>query len=70
MILKLLILGVVGLLVYRFFGGKLPSFGKSVEEKRLDEDTLVECENCSTYVTIKESLIIGGKYYCCTECTP
>ena len=70
MILKLIIFAVAGLLIYKFFGGKLPKFGKSPHEKKLDEDTLVECETCHTYVTVKESLIANGKYYCSTECAP
>jgi len=70
LILKLLLFAIIGVMIYRFFGGELPSFSKDVEEKQLDEDTLVACENCSTYVTLKESIIVGGKYYCCKECTP
>ena len=70
MILKLIIFAVAGLLIYKFFGGKLPTLGKSPHEKKLDEDTLVECESCHTYVTVKESLIVNGKYYCSQECTP
>ena len=70
MILKLLIFAIAGVLIYKFFGGKLPSVGKSPHEKKLEEDTLVECEKCSTYVTVKESIIVQGKYYCSKECTP
>ncbi len=70
MSLKLLIFAVVGLLIYKFFGGKFPKLGKSPYEKKLDDDTLVECTTCHTYVTVKESIIVGGKYYCSTECTP
>ena len=68
MILKLIIFAVAGLLIYKFFGGKLPSIGKSAHEKKLDDDTLVECEKCATYVTVKESIIVNGKYYCSSEC--
>ena len=67
MILKLIIFAVAGYFIYKLFGGKLPTIGKSKTEIKLDEDTLVECEKCSTYVTIKESVIINGKYYC-DEC--
>ncbi len=68
MILKLIIFAVAGYFIYKFFGGKLPTIGgKSQSEKKLDEDTLVECEKCSTYVTVKESILIHGKYYC-DEC--
>ncbi|OYY54949.1 MAG: hypothetical protein B7Y52_06500, partial [Sulfurovum sp. 28-43-6] len=28
------------------------------------------CETCHTYVTVKESIIVNGKYYCSRECTP
>ena len=68
MILKLLVFAVVGLLIYKFFGGNLPTLGKTAQQKKLDEDTLVECEKCSTYVTVKESFIVHGKYYCSKEC--
>lgn len=68
MILKLLILAIAGFFIYKFFGGKLPTIGgKTKAEKKLDEDTLVECEKCGTYVTVKESILINGKYYC-DEC--
>lgn len=70
MILKLLIFAIVGILIYKFFGGKFPQIGKSAHEKKLDDDTLVECKTCHTYVTVKESIIIGGEYYCSKECTP
>ena len=69
MILKLLIFAVVAGLIYKFFGGKFPTIGKSTTQKKLDEDTLVECEKCDTYVTVKESIIVNGKYYCSDECT-
>ena len=61
---------MVAVLVYKFFGGKLPSLGRSADEKKLDDDTLVECEACSTYVTVKESMVVHGKYYCSDECRP
>ena len=68
MILKLVIFVVAALLIYKFFGGKLPRFGKTPHEKKLDDDTLVECAKCGTYVTVKESIIVKGKYYCSQEC--
>lgn len=70
MIFKLLIFVIIGVLIYKILGGKLPNLGKTAHEKKLDEDTLVECERCSTYVTVKESIIVSGKYYCSKECTP
>ena len=70
MILKLIIFAIAGVLIYKFFGGKFPTFGKSPHEKKLDDDTLVECAKCQTYVTVKESIVVGGRYYCSQECTP
>lgn len=70
MILKLLIFAIVAVLIYKIFGGKLPTFSKSEDEKKLEDDTLVECTTCHTYVTVKESIIVGGKYYCSQECAP
>jgi len=68
MILKLIIFAVAAYFIYKFFGGKTPTLGrKSTAEKKLDEDTLVECSKCSTYVTVKESVLINGKFYC-DEC--
>ena len=69
MILKLLIFAIVGIMIYKFFGGKLPQIGKTSHEKKLEDDTLVECKTCHTYVTVKESLIVNGEYYCSEECT-
>ena len=68
MILKLLVFAIVAVLIYKFFGGRFPKIGRSSHEKKLDQDTLVECAKCSTYVTVKESIIVHGKYYCSDEC--
>jgi len=59
---------MAGLFIYKLLGGKLPTIGKSADEKKLDDDTLVECKKCSTYVTVKESIIVNGKHYCSKEC--
>jgi uncharacterized protein len=68
MILKLIILAVVAYYIYKFFGGKLPSFGNSSSsENKKDVDTMVECEGCSTFISSSEAFIIKGKYYC-DEC--
>jgi len=68
MILKLIILAVIAYYIYKFFGGKLPSFGNSSSsENKKDVDTMVECEGCSTFISSSEAFIIKGKYYC-DEC--
>ena len=69
MILKIIFFAAAALLIYKLFGGKLPTVGrKTPEQKKLDDDTLVECETCHTFVTLKESIIKSGKYYCSQEC--
>jgi len=73
--LKLLIIGGVLYALYRFAGGRiLPQKSakgekKSREEER-EEETMVECATCSTYVVKKEALFYKGKYYCSRECLP
>jgi len=33
-----------------------------------DEDIMVECEKCGTFVSSKEAVIVDGKYYCSKNC--
>lgn len=76
MILKLILLAIIGIAVYKLLGGRLPKIGRTKKDKvsneddhkKLEEDTLVECVECGIYVTYKESIIIKGKVYCSREC--
>jgi len=76
MILKLIIFTILALIVYKFVGGKLPSLSgrkddklsSKDEKKKIEEDTLIECDKCSTFVTYKESIIVKSKVYCSKEC--
>jgi uncharacterized protein len=69
MILRLIGLAVVMLGIWKLLGGKLPNFKlQSKDDKKLDNDTLVECESCGLFVTAKEAIIAKGKYYCSLEC--
>jgi len=79
MLLKFIIFAVVFYVIYKLLGGKLPEIGakggrksdtipKGEDKKKIEEDTLVECEKCGTYVTYKESIIVKGKVYCSKEC--
>ena len=67
MILKFILILIVFIGFFKLLGGKLPSL-KSKEEKILEADTLVECEKCSTFVTVKEAIIVKGRYFCSLEC--
>jgi uncharacterized protein len=69
--LRLILLSVVAVIVYRAFGGKVPILDSTKKPK--DEpggDTLVECATCGTYVTLEESIIVTKKHYCSKECIP
>jgi uncharacterized protein len=69
MILRLIGIAVVMLGIWKLLGGKLPNFKlQSKDDKKLDNDTLVECESCGLFVTAKEAIIAKGKYYCSLEC--
>ncbi|MDD2780616.1 PP0621 family protein [Sulfuricurvum sp.] len=61
----LLLIGVVVGVYFLFFKKKNlkpPSSDNSQEE------AMIPCAKCSTYVSAKESLMRDGKYYCCHEC--
>jgi len=64
--LKLILIGVILYYLYKAFGGKF-ELPKGKKESVDDENTLVECCKCSTYITKKEAIFRGGKYYC-DEC--
>ncbi len=57
----MLILAAIIAGVYYFFIKAKPS-------TKQDEETLVECEKCHTFVSSKEAIIKDGKYYCSKEC--
>ena len=50
----------------------LPTPKEKKVERRDDylEDTMVECEKCSTFVAGREAIVYKGKFYCSTECLP
>jgi len=69
MILKLLLFGAIALFIYRLAGGELPKLGrkKTIKKRKSEEETMVECSKCGTFVSPKESVLVNGKYLC-DEC--
>jgi len=67
MIFKLIVFGLLGLVIYKFIARRLP-FLEEDTRGGLEEDTLVECAKCGTFVTDKESIIVQGEVYCSKEC--
>ena len=70
MILRLILIGVVLIAVYRLVGGSFALTSRSKEDKEIDADALEECQTCGTFVTRKESIARKGKFYCSAECLP
>lgn len=67
MLLKLLLMGGVLVAVYVVFFKKKGIGGTSASQPPSDE-AMVPCEQCGTYVQVKEALIKEGRYYCSREC--
>ncbi|WP_457594206.1 PP0621 family protein [Hydrogenimonas sp.] len=73
--LKIILTIAVIFAVY-FFLIKKPAVKKRREERAdaeakkpgLDEEIMVECVKCGTFVSSKEAIIVDGKYYCSKSC--
>jgi len=75
MILRLIIFAIIGAVIYRFLGGKLPFIdrAKPSKDKCNDDDfTKVaptsQCAMCGTYMTEEDAIIYQKKSYCSKEC--
>ncbi len=66
MLLKLLLLIGIVFVVYTLFFKKksLPSDSDTASQ----DETMIPCAKCNTYVSPKEALMKEGKYYCSHEC--
>ncbi|AFV98364.1 MULTISPECIES: PP0621 family protein [unclassified Sulfuricurvum] len=65
MLKLLLLIGVLVSVYFLFFKKKSlkpPSSDNSQEE------AMIPCAKCGTYVQVKETLMRDGKYYCSREC--
>lgn len=67
----ILVLVLIALVYFLFIKSKpLPGEDKKSKKKkeRLDEDDMVECKSCGTYITLNEALLRDGDYFCSNEC--
>ncbi len=67
----LLVIAVIGLVYFLFIKKKpLSDSEKSTNPKKekLNDDDMVECTSCGTYITLKEALLRDGNYFCSDEC--
>ncbi len=63
MIIKYLALVAVLAFIYFAF------FRKKITKKEIkDSETMVECAECSTFLSTKEAIIKNNNFYCCKEC--
>ncbi|WP_345989478.1 PP0621 family protein [Sulfurimonas sp. HSL1-2] len=72
MLLKiLLVLGVIAAVYFIFFKKSTPVAKQpnaDTASKKSDDDTMVPCEACGVFVSVKEAFIKEGKYYCSKSC--
>jgi uncharacterized protein len=61
--MKLIIFGLVAYAIYFFFFKK----PKTIAD-RDDSETMVECSECGTYISVSESIIKDSHYYCSKDC--
>jgi len=67
-----IIVAVLIALVYFLFIKKKPLPSQNQKPKgnkdKLNEDDMVECKKCGTYITLNEALLKEGQYFCSDEC--
>ena len=71
MLLKiLLVIAVIGVVYFFFIKKSMPLTKERHEKKKQkeDENTMIECAACSTYISTSEAIVSSGKFYCSTEC--
>lgn len=67
-----IIVAVLIALVYFVFIKKKPLPGENNKAKskkdKLNEEDMVQCKKCGTYITLKEAFLKEGQYFCSDEC--
>ena len=71
--LKILLVIAVIWAVYFFFIKKdMPLTKERKAEKKkpkvTEDETMVVCITCGTYVSTSEAIVSSGQFYCCSEC--
>ncbi len=69
MIKWLLVIAVIALVYFLFIKKKpLGDTGTGSKQDKANDDDMVECSQCGTYITLKEALLRDGNYFCSNEC--
>lgn len=66
MLKLLLLIGVLVGVYYLFFKKKKSLTPPSSDNSQ--EEAMIPCVQCGTYVQVKEAFMRDGKYYCSREC--
>ena len=70
MLLKIALFIAVIVLIYIFFFKKSrkEEIQKSRPKKVIEGETMVECHECSMFISHKEAIIKDGHFFCSKEC--
>ncbi|PAF42466.1 PP0621 family protein [Helicobacter sp. 11S02596-1] len=60
----LILLVLIGGVIWFFFFRKI----SSKPPKKHDEELMVACRECGTYVAFKEAILYNGEYFCSPKC--
>lgn len=68
--LKWLLIVLLILAVYYFFRkmSVKKEENQNFKKHNKNEEIMLECKKCGTYISSKEAIISNGKYYCSKEC--
>lgn len=70
MIFKILAFLVALFLIYLVFfkKGRETQIKQNKKNQEENEDIMIECPTCKTFVSKDEAILSNGKYFCCKEC--
>lgn len=68
MLKLLLVIGVIAAVYFFFIKKKTPLTKERSEHKKEEDETMVACETCGTYISTKEAIVSSGKFYCSEQC--
>ncbi len=70
MLKYLLVIAVIAAIYFFFIKKSTPLTKERHDRKKQkeDEDTMVECATCGTYISTNEAIISSSTFYCSTEC--
>jgi uncharacterized protein len=68
MIFKLLAALFVLFLIYLIFFKKSREQQVKQNSKELNEEIMIECPTCKTFMSKQDAILSNGRYYCSKEC--